>query len=238
MELLFFSVLWPILLVMLFASRPSAAQGLASKSSEYYTSSFSFISFIFLLFIFFLCVCHLFFFPRCFSCCCCCCYCRRGGKPDASSFARHSSSRLAHPTVPSFALINGRTSLTEAASRVFCLHSFCISGSIVSSSVIGKKWGGWQRRQPNNDRSIERERVVARLLICFCIPADPTVNFLRGWLMFLLVFRSGGVHYTKRRKRKKASGWERGKHVYYYHRRCCVPNRLGFLSLNVLHRCF
>lgn len=140
MELLFFSVLWPILLVMLFASRPSAAQGLASKSSEYYTSSFSFISFIFLLFIFFLCVCHLFFFPRCF--CCCCCYCRRGGKPDASSFARHSSSRLAHPTVPSFALTNGRTSFTEAASRVFCLHSCCISGSIVSSSVIGKKWPG------------------------------------------------------------------------------------------------
>ncbi|XP_046643483.1 nephrin-like isoform X2 [Daphnia pulicaria] len=33
MELLFFSVLWPILLVMLFASRPSAAQGLASKSN-------------------------------------------------------------------------------------------------------------------------------------------------------------------------------------------------------------
>jgi hypothetical protein len=57
---------------------------------------------------------------------------------------RHSLDTAAlgsHPTVPSFALINGRTSLTEAASRVFCLHSFSISGSIVSSSVIGKKWG-------------------------------------------------------------------------------------------------
>jgi hypothetical protein len=47
MELLSFSV-WPILLLMLFASL-SAAQGLASKSSEYYTSSFSSFSFIFRL---------------------------------------------------------------------------------------------------------------------------------------------------------------------------------------------